>query len=61
MKGTLTFTTRTEAEKFATAWSRYSGLGHTIGAGDILVAVTIYGITDSLKAWINNYVREAHA
>jgi|TARA_R110001606_G_scaffold278909_2_gene427470 hypothetical protein len=61
MKATLTFTTRIEAEKFATAWSRYSGTGHTVGAGNVLVPVTIYGITDSSKAWINNYVQEANA
>ncbi len=58
MTATLTFPTIQMAENFAKSWSRKSLMGHTIGSGTVNVSVTISGITDELKNWIDNYVTE---
>ena len=56
MKATLTFPKRSQAETFATAWSRYSKTGHIVGSGIENVVVTVFDVTDEQKVWIDNYV-----
>ena len=60
MKATLTFKKRIEAENFAKDWARFSKSGHTIGAGLENVKVSIYGINDDAKKWIDNYVSKTN-
>ena len=50
---TLTFKTNTQANEFAVAWTRKSFMGHTISTDG---TVSIYGITEELKHWIDGYV-----
>ncbi len=56
MKATLTFPTKQMAENFATAWSRHSLNGHTIGSGDTNVKVSIYNVNEDNKEWIDKYI-----
>lgn len=56
MKATLTFLTRQVAGDFATAWSRKTLKGHTMGSGLENVKVTVYDISGNEEIWIDNYV-----
>jgi|GEM_PF-3052753 len=53
LEATLNFQDRNQANEFAKAWSRKSLMGHTVSKDN---SVSIYGITDDLKLWIDNYV-----
>jgi hypothetical protein len=53
---TLKFPTRDDAERFASAWSRFTKDGHTVGAGTTDVTVTVTNVDDSRKEWIEKYV-----
>ena len=52
MKAIINFNTNEQANQFATQWSRKSMSGHTISDK----SVSIYGITDDLKIWIDSYI-----
>lgn len=56
MKATLTFPKRLQAEDFAKAWSRHSKTGHIVGSGTENVNVTVFDVTESGQAWIDNYI-----
>lgn len=56
MTATIKFPAREQAEIFATNWSRYSKLGHTIGSGTKNVTVDVYNISEDQKIWIDNYI-----
>lgn len=55
-KATLTFPDSAMAKSFATAWSRHTLRGHTIGAGTTNVTVDIYDLTPEDKAWVDKYI-----
>ena len=57
MKAKLTFTNREQAEDFALNWTRHTLTGHTIGSGTENVVVSVYGVTDGKKAWINEFIK----
>lgn len=57
MKATLTFPSRSQAETFATDWSRYSKTGHIIGSGLENVEVTVFGLSQEDQNWIDNYIQ----
>ena len=54
MKATLNFTTSKQAETFATQWTRRTLLGTTISN----TKVSIYGITDEFKMWVDEYINK---
>ena len=56
MTATLTFFLRSDAEEFASSWSKLTLRGHTIGSGTENVKVTVFDVTDQEKSWIDNYV-----
>ena len=53
---TITFSNREMAETFAILWGRHSLAGHIIHSGSTDVDVTIYGVTEQNKLWINSTV-----
>ena len=52
MKATLKFQTSEQAQTFATAWSRATSNGHTVGNTD----VTVYNVDEDAKSFIENYI-----
>jgi hypothetical protein len=52
MKATINFNTNKQANEFATQWGRKSMSGHTVSGK----SVSIYGITEDLKTWIDSYI-----
>jgi len=56
MEAKITFPDIKMAEEFAIKYSRMSGKGHTIGPGVINVDVSVYGLTEEVINWINDYV-----
>lgn len=48
----VNFNSREEADAFATAWSRATSRGHSVGEK----SVTVSDVTDEEKSWIDNYV-----
>jgi len=54
MKATLNFTTPEQAEIFAIQWTRKTLLGNTVSNK----SVSIYGITEEFKNWVDNYVTQ---
>jgi len=52
MKATINFNTNEQANEFAKQWGRKSMSGHTVSDK----SVSIYGITDDLKIWIDIYI-----
>ena len=52
MKATLKFQTSEQAQTFATAWSRVTSTGHILGNKD----VTVYGVDEKAKTFIENYI-----
>ena len=60
MQATLTFTSYLMAKDFATAWGRFSRKGHSLSAKnkDGGATLTLYGIEEKHKNWIDNTVKE---
>ena len=52
----VSFEKRSEAERFAISWGRYSLSGHIVGAGEEDVEVTIFNVTEQQKKWVENYI-----
>lgn len=52
----IKFETRNAAEIFARDWSRKTLRGHSISSGKEDVVVTIYGVTEEEKTWIDEYI-----
>lgn len=50
----LEFPTRAMANDFATAWSRKTLMGHTVGGN----TVEVYNVTGELKEWIADYISQ---
>jgi len=53
---TIIFPNIEMAETFAILWGRHSLAGHTIHNGSNDVNVTIYGVTEQNKLWINSTI-----
>lgn len=50
----LEFPNRAMATEFATAWSRKTLMGHTVGGN----TVEVYNVTDELKEFITDYISQ---
>ena len=54
MKATINFKTSEQAETFAIQWTRRTLLGHTVSNK----TVSVYGITDEFKIFIDSYISQ---
>ena len=54
LEATINFQNRDQANDFATAWAFKSKMGHTISGS----SVSVYNVTEELKAWIDSYVTQ---
>lgn len=51
----IQFRTRSEADSFATAYSRMSLMGHSISTDN---KVKIWNVTENHMAWIDSYINQ---
>tara|TARA_R110000823_G_scaffold300819_1_gene421664 strand:+ start:357 stop:530 length:174 start_codon:yes stop_codon:yes gene_type:complete len=54
MKATINFKTSEQAETFAIQWTRRTLLGNTVSNK----TVSVYGITDEFKIFIDTYISQ---